>query len=108
MKAIATTLFTGAVLALLAWWLDQEPTSVKYTLSEQIPLRFGGAREETVQQLEIKNIGDHAAEKIQVKLGTGVREFLIIKNSHPRRTCVQTSAQFHCCAIRRAECKEIS
>jgi hypothetical protein len=81
MKTILITIATGMLIAAFGWWLNQDRYQVKYTLSEQIPLGFGAAQQEAVQQLEVKNLGRKAAEAVQVKIPSTVSEFQILKNS---------------------------
>lgn len=81
MKVFMITLITGMMVAGFAWWLNQDRYDVRYTLSEQIPLGFDAAKQEAVQQLEVKNLGRTAALGIQVKIPSSISQFQVIKNS---------------------------
>ena len=71
----------GIIVALFVWWLNSERYDLRYTLSENIPLRFGGAEEEAVQQIEVKNLSKKPVEKIQIKLPPRLTTYEVTKNS---------------------------
>ncbi|MBI3853903.1 MAG: hypothetical protein HY298_27065 [Verrucomicrobia bacterium] len=75
------TVVAGIIVALFAWWLNSEKFDLRYTLSEKIPLRFGGASEEAVQQIEVKNLSKRPIERIQVKLPPQLTTYEVSKNS---------------------------
>lgn len=55
----------------VTWYLEQREPDVRYTLSEGIPASFitsGATAPETIQQLEVRNIGKAKAERIVVKI----------------------------------------
>lgn len=72
---------SGIVVAIFVWWLNSEKYDLRYTLSEKIPLRFGGAPEEAVQQIEVKNLSKRPVEKIQVKFPPRLTTFEVSKYS---------------------------
>jgi hypothetical protein len=71
----------GIAVALFVWWLNSEKYDLRYTLSENIPLRFGGAPEEAIQQIEVKNLSKGPVEKIQVKFPPILTTFEVSKFS---------------------------
>jgi hypothetical protein len=75
------TVVGGIIVALFVWWLNSEKYDLRYTLSENIPLRFGGAPEEAVQQMEVKNLSKKPVERIQVKLPPRLTTYEVSKNS---------------------------
>ena len=81
MKSFILYIGGGVILAVFAWWLNQERYDVKYTLSERIPLSFESPQQESVQQLEVKNLSGKAVEGVQIKLPPRITKYELIKNS---------------------------
>ncbi|SRR6266567_3351318 len=76
------TIATGFAVALFAWWLNRETFDVRFTLSEQIPLKIVGQQaSEGVQQLTVKNLGNRSVEKIQVKMLADLVQTELVKCS---------------------------
>ena len=79
-----TTIVGGIItliVALIIWSLNQERFDVRYTLSDQIPLAFGAAQQEEIQQLEVKNLGRSQVESVQVKIPSTVSQYQLSKHS---------------------------
>jgi len=78
-------LFVGSVITLVitligayfAFYLSRSSVDLKYTLSERITINTQG---ESVQQLEIKNLGNASAEKIVINLIGDIKTHSIAKN----------------------------
>jgi hypothetical protein len=81
MKNFAVTLLVGIFIALFGWWLNQDRADVRFTLSERVPVSFGGETSEAVQQIEVRNLGKKTAERIQVKINLSVIAYEVIKQS---------------------------
>ena len=81
MSALLVPLLVGLVLAVFAYWLNRERYDVRYTLSDKIPFRFGGAKEEAVQQFDLKNLSRKEVDRIQVKFPPRLTAHEIILNS---------------------------
>ncbi|PGT13767.1 hypothetical protein COD05_01320 [Bacillus cereus] len=58
-----------------------EKSNVVYTLSENIPLTTNNDSQETIQQLEIKNIGSASAKGLKVQVSKKLSGYRIIPNS---------------------------
>ncbi len=72
------------ISALVAYYLNRTVPDVRYTLSEKIPISFldpSGKLTETVQQLEVKNIGNAEAKRIVVKINGDITSYRIEKYS---------------------------
>lgn len=82
-KSIINPLIVVVVGGLIVFFVTLKKPDVRYTLSEEIPLTFSASDStdrENVQQLEIKNIGSAAAEKIVVKMSGIITNFAVIKH----------------------------
>ena len=75
------TVVAGIIVALFVWWLNNEKYDLRYTLSEKIPLRFGSAAEEAVQQIEVKNLSKKPVERILLKFPPLLTTYEVSKNS---------------------------
>lgn len=71
------TLIVTLIGAYFAFYLSRSTVDLKYTLSERIVINTQG---ESVQQLEIKNLGNTSAEKIVINLVGDIKTHSIIKN----------------------------
>lgn len=71
------TLIVTLMGAYYAFYLSRATVDLKYTLSERIVISTQG---ESVQQLEIKNLGNASAEKIVINLAGDIQTYSIIKN----------------------------
>lgn len=85
MKKTISTIFliiTPIIAVFLGYQLNLEKPDVKYTLSENIPVSISGElSSESIQQLEVKNVGNDEAEEISVKINKEVISYEVIKNS---------------------------
>lgn len=81
MKVFLVSLAVAVIGATVAWWLNQDTYHVKYTLSERIPVDFAGGLDESVQQLEVKNLSRKGVERIQVRLPASVTAHQVVKSS---------------------------
>jgi hypothetical protein len=76
------TLVVGIIIAIVAFNLNREYVDLRYTLSEKIPTRFvETSTAEAVQQLVVKNNGNAAATKIQIKINGFIKDHDILKNA---------------------------
>ena len=91
MRAFVLPITIGVILAAFGWWLNQDRYDIRYTLSEKIPLSFGSGQQETVQQLEVKNLSNKEVTRVQVKLPPRVTQHEIVKNSQADTADVFTS-----------------
>lgn len=72
----------GLIVAYFAYTLNREVFNVRYTLSEQIPTKFGETQAiENVQKLVVKNNGSSSVSKIQIKIKRNVEKAEILKSS---------------------------
>jgi len=71
------TLIVTLIGAYYAFYLSRSTVDLKYTLSERIVINAQG---ESVQQLEIKNLGNTSAEKIVINLIGDIKIHSITKN----------------------------
>lgn len=76
----------GVVLApiLFTYYLNRSMPDVRYTLSEKIPVAFADPNnlgQETVQQLEVKNIGNAQADRIVIKIEGQITAYSVQKYS---------------------------
>lgn len=72
----------GLIVAYFAYNLNKEVFDVRYTLSEQIPTKFGETQAiENVQRLVVKNNGNSSVVKIQIKIKRNVEKAEILKFS---------------------------
>jgi len=70
------------VAGLFLFYFQQDKPDVRYSLSQRLPLTFSvGDNSETVQLLEVKNVGKTEAQAILVKSDKKVVKFEIQKNS---------------------------
>ena len=81
MKALIGTIVAGVILAVFGWWLNQERYDVRYTLSEKIPLSFQTPQQQSIQQLEVRNLSAKPVEAVQVKLPPTITEHELVKYS---------------------------
>lgn len=84
MKTFLGSLFVALVAAAFAYQLSKKAPDVRYSLSERIPVTFATADEvpsESVQRLEIRNVGNEEARDVQVKLSARVTWFKLLKHS---------------------------
>ncbi|WP_329765453.1 hypothetical protein [Bacillus nitratireducens] len=58
-----------------------EKSNVVYTLSENIPLTSNNDTQETVQQLEVKNIGNAPAKGLKIQVNKHLSGYRVIPNS---------------------------
>lgn len=76
------TVIGGLRVAYFAYTLNREVFDVRYTLSEQIPTKFGETQAiENVQKLVVKNNGGSSVSKIQIKIKQNVEKAEILKSS---------------------------
>ncbi len=71
------TFIFSLIVAYFGFYLSHSNIDLKYTLSERIIMNVQG---ESVQQLEIKNLGNAPAEKIVVNLIGEIKTYSITKN----------------------------
>ena len=71
------TLIITLIGAYFAFYISRSTVDLKYTLSERIVINTQG---ESVQQLEIKNLGNASAEKIVINLIGDIKTHSITKN----------------------------
>src|SRR5258708_878367 len=85
MKGLATTLLgiAGSLgVALLMWSMNADRYDVRFTISEQIPLRLIGQNPaEAVQQLTVKNLGNRRADGVRVKISADIAQLELVKHS---------------------------
>jgi hypothetical protein len=86
MKLLVLPVMIACISGVFLWWLNQDRYDVRYTLSENIPLSFGGGPQEAVQQLVVKNLSKKEVTKVQVKLPLRVIQFELFKNSQADTT----------------------
>jgi hypothetical protein len=85
MKSSTTTIIS-AIIAIgavfLTYYLNNEKVDIRYTLSENIPVTIAGQKfAESIQQLDVKNIGNSEAQRITVKINGQITKYELIKNS---------------------------
>lgn len=74
-------LVIGSLAAVyLSKYLSREHIDLRYTLSEPIPLKFGGETGFAVQQVSVVNNGENAAKNIHLKIPKGLVDFQLDKN----------------------------
>lgn len=66
---------------IFASWFNRERYDVRYTLTENVPVSFGGATSEAVQQIEVQNLGKSRADRIQVRVQSAVIAHQVIRQS---------------------------
>lgn len=71
------TLIITLIGAYFAFYLSRSTVDLKYTLSERIEINTQG---ESVEQLEIKNLGNVSAERIVINLIGDIKAYSITKN----------------------------
>jgi len=81
MNSVLIPLLIVIAGALFTWWLNQERYDVRYTLSEKVPVSFGGPLNEAVQQLEVTNLSKKTVDRIRVKIPQPIIAHELIKNS---------------------------
>ncbi len=75
-------LFIPVTVALITYYLNLEKPDVRYTLSETIPISITGDESlKSIQQLEVKNIGNSESKNIVVKINKRIISYEIIKYS---------------------------
>lgn len=80
----SSKILIGVVLAGVGTFFayqTKERADIRYTLSERVPATFGGEKDAAIQQLEIKNVGNAIAEKIQVQLPSSILELVTLPHS---------------------------
>jgi hypothetical protein len=79
---VTTIIVAGATLGavLLTQYLSRDHVDLRYTLSEPIPLRFGGESGFAVQQVLVANKGDSPAKNIHLKIPKGIVDYQVDKN----------------------------
>jgi hypothetical protein len=83
LRAIGALFLIIAPIA-ITYYINRSAPDVRYTLSEKIPVTFAdptNTSPETVQQLEVKNIGNAEANRIVVKIRGQVTDYAINKYS---------------------------
>ena len=77
------------IAGVLLLYFNRSTPDVRYSLSERIPVSFAntddkppeGKPVEVVQQLEVKNIGNHQAENVLVKIRVSVKGYILNKHA---------------------------
>ena len=85
MKKFVGSLFVALFAAAFAYQLSRKAPDVRYTLSERIPVTFSTSDDElpaeSVQRLEVRNVGNDEAREVQVKLNARVTWHKLLKHS---------------------------
>jgi len=74
------TIITLGIIALFTYNLNVEKPDVRYTLSENIPMSISGTTE-TIQQLEVRNLGNGEAKQISVNIKGLITSYEVINYS---------------------------
>ncbi len=73
-------LFIGVVLVVLTFTLNLQKIDLRYMISDNIPINITGITStESVQQIEVKNLGNTKAEKIVIDIQGDIKSFNVIK-----------------------------
>jgi hypothetical protein len=83
-KTIIGTLVASIAAALVTYALTKKAPDVRYSLSDRIPVTFTNQDEvpsESVQQLEVRNVGNEEAHDIQVRINSHITLVKLIKHS---------------------------
>lgn len=83
LKTIGWVIGTLATIY-LGYLVNQSVPDVRYTLSEKIPVTFaqpGSSSVETIQQIEVKNVGNAEATRVLIKIDGNVSDYYLQKHS---------------------------
>lgn len=80
MKWVVTT-FISIAVPLLIYFLGFEKSDIVYTVSDNIPMSTNTEKTSNIQQIEIKNVGNHLAKEIQIKIEGKINNSRVIKDS---------------------------
>lgn len=82
LKQILSIIIIPMLLLLIGYYINLEKPDVIYTLSENIPISITGEESsKSIQQLEVKNVGNSESRDIKVKISKEVVSHEIIKYS---------------------------
>lgn len=73
-------IIVGLIVGIILFYSQQEEIEINYFLSEKIPLPSNES-ENSIQVVEIRNIGSKKADEINIKVNKQVVDYKIIKNS---------------------------
>ena len=81
-KTLLTSLILPALLLVFGYYYTKEKPDVRYVLSESIPVKLAEeSPPETLQQLEIKNVGSSEARQIQLIIRARIISYDLLKYS---------------------------
>jgi hypothetical protein len=82
MKTLLTSLILPAVLLIFGYYYTKEKPDIRYALSERIPVKLAEeSSSESLQQLEIKNVGSSEAKRIQLIIKAKIISYDLLKYS---------------------------
>ncbi|MCK9417861.1 MAG: hypothetical protein M0R70_00605 [Nitrospirae bacterium] len=83
MKTIIGTLIVGLIIAIFTYNLNAEKVDIRYALSERIPTKLLEEKTtESIQQLEVFNIGNAEAKQIRVVIAARISSYELRKYSN--------------------------
>ncbi|MBI4849633.1 MAG: hypothetical protein HY808_13870 [Nitrospirae bacterium] len=82
MKTFVSTLLASIVVLIFGYYFNLEKADIRYTLSERIPISFlDGNNKGSVQQLEIKNVGNAEARNVLIVIKGEITNYQLEKYS---------------------------
>ncbi|WP_347350947.1 hypothetical protein [Acetoanaerobium noterae] len=90
MKSILKSLIFPVLVLIVgstfSYYFLVNKADIRYTLSENIPITLSGsASTQSIQQIEVKNLGDAKAEKIVINISGNINTYELLKYSQSHR-----------------------
>jgi hypothetical protein len=82
MKTLLTYLILPIIVIVFGFYYTREKADIRYTLSEKIPIKItSGTPMQSIQQLEVKNVGKSEAKQIQLVVKGKIVSYDLLKYS---------------------------